>query len=161
MSRSNKNEIMKLFFSIIALVFALNAFSQQTISYTSKLPVGYKLLDVNNEKGARIETDFDKDGIMDLAVILYAKDDNNAILAIFLSSNFKIDKSYQRCDWFHMINDFEINKEILKLSSIDMGRYSTEIKLKYDPLNKKIKIVSYNEDGVIKKPKSKLLDSKL
>ena len=152
---------MKLFFLIIALVSTLNTFSQQNISYTAKLPVGYKLLDVNNEKGARIESDFDKDGIMDLAVILSAKDNNSAILTVFLSSNFKIDKSYQKCDWFHMINDFEINKEVLKLSSIDMGKYFTEIKLKYDPLNKNMKIISYNEDDVIKKPKFKLLDGKL
>jgi hypothetical protein len=161
MSRYNKNKIMKLFFLIVALLSTQITFSQQNTSYTAKLPEGYKLLDVNNELGTKIESDFDKDGIIDLAAILYAKDDNSAILTVFLSSNFKINKSYQKCEWFHMTNDFEINKEVLKLSSIDMNKYYTEIKLKYDPQKKNMKIISYNEDDVIKKPKFKLIDCKL
>ncbi len=155
---------MKTIFSVVALVLSLNAFSQQKISYTSKLPAGYKLVDVNNEKGASIESDFDKDGMMDLAIILSAKDDNNAILAIFLSSHFKKDKSYQKCNWFHMTNDFEVKKNVITLSGMDMGKYLSEIKLKYDPTIKKMKITSSIESnlkGDSKAPKPKLVNASL
>ncbi len=154
---------MRSFFSLVALVLSLTAFSQQTSSYTAKLPAGYKIADVNN-KETRFESDLDKDGIMDLAVILSKKDDNSAILAIFLSSNFKKDKSYQRLQWFHMINDFEVKNNILTVDGTDMGKYLTEIKMKYDPVSKKMKITSGTQSGLEghdKKLKLKLSDAKL
>jgi hypothetical protein len=60
-----------------------------------------------------------------------------------------------------MVNDFEFNNGVLKLFSSDMQRYTTEINLKYDPLIKKMKILSYDEDGVKMKPKHKLIESRL
>ncbi len=129
-------------------------------SYLSVLPEGFTLYDVNNDKGKSISYDFDKDGVLDLAVVLTAKEYNNAILALYLSSSFIKDKSYQKCEWMHMINDFKITDDVLELFSIDMGRYTSELVIKYDCLTKSFKVVSYKADDE-KRPLLKLENAKL
>jgi hypothetical protein len=152
---------MKNILIIAALLLSIKLNAQSVIDYKEKIPFGYKLVDVNNNLNSSIEEDFDNDGIMDLAIILNENSDNNKILAIYLSSNFMSQETFQHIELTHMVNDFEFNNGVLKLFSSDMQRYTTEINLKYDPLIKKMKILSYDEDGVKMKPKHKLIESRL
>jgi hypothetical protein len=152
---------MKNILIIAALLLSIKLNAQSVIDYKEKIPFGYKLVDVNNNLNSSIEEDFDNDGIMDLAIILNENSDNNKILAIYLSSNFMSQETFQHIEWQHTVNDFEFNNGVLKLFSSDMQRYTTEINLKYDPLIKKMKILSYDEDGVKMKPKHKLIESRL
>jgi len=152
---------MKNILIIAALLLSIKLNAQSVIDYKEKIPFGYKLVDVNNNLNSSIEEDFDNDGIMDLAIILNENSDNNKILAIYLSSNFINQETFQHIEWQHTVNDFEFNNGVLKLFSSDMQRYTTEINLKYDPLIKKMKILSYDEDGVKMKPKHKLIESRL
>lgn len=151
---------MKHILILFILGLSINAFSQISYPYTSAIPEGYQIKDVNKEDGAKISGDFDNDGKKDLAIIYYKKDFNGAILVIYLSSLYGTNQTYQWCDWFHMINDFSYESNLLKLSSIDMGKYITEINLKYDPITKNMKILKYNEDGVDIHPKFELKSSK-
>jgi hypothetical protein len=152
---------MKNILIIAALLLSIKLNAQSVIDYKEKIPFGYKLVDVNNNLNSSIEKDFDNDGIMDLAIILNENSDNNKILAIYLSSNFINQETFQHIEWQHAVNDFEFNNGVLKLFSSDLQRYTTEINLKYDPLIKKMKILSYDEDGVKMKPKHKLIESRL
>ncbi len=152
---------MKNILIIAALLLSIKLNAQSVIDYKEKIPFGYKLVDVNNDLNSSIEEDFDNDGIMDLAIILNENSDYNKILAVYLSSNFMNQQTFQHIEWTHMVNDFEFNNGVLKLFSSDMQRYTTEINLKYDPLIKKMKILSYDEDGVKMKPKHKLIESRL
>lgn len=152
---------MKNILIIAALLLSIKLNAQSVIDYKEKIPFGYKLVDVNNNLNSSIEEDFDNDGIMDLAIILNENSDYNKILAVYLSSNFMNQQTFQHIEWTHMVNDFEFNNGVLKLFSSDMQRYTTEINLKYDPLIKKMKILSYDEDGVKMKPKHKLIESRL
>ena len=152
---------MKNIIIIAALFVSIKLNAQNVIDYRENIPIGYKLINVNNDLNSSIEEDFDKDGIMDLAIILNENSDNNKILAIYLSSNFINQRTFQHIEWQHMFNDFEFKNGVLKLFSSDMGRFTTEINLKYDPLNKKMKILSYDEDGVKMRPRYKLIESRL
>jgi len=152
---------MKNILIIAALFVSIKLNAQNIIDYKERIPFGYKLVDVNNNLNSSIEKDFDNDGIMDLAIILNENSDNNKILAIYLSSNFINQETFQHIEWQHTVNDFEFNNGVLKLFSSDLQRYTTEINLKYDPLIKKMKILSYDEDGVKMKPKHKLIESRL
>lgn len=145
--RNYKFILSTLFIGLIS-----NGFTQTFNEYTSKIPEGYQLLDVNHEEGSKISVDLDKDGIKDLAIIYTKQNFESAILVIYLSSSFSKDNSYQWCEWFHMINDFNYTNNILNLSSIDMGKFTTEINLKYNIATKKMMISNYNEDGINKKP---------
>ena len=145
--RNYKFILSTLFIGLISI-----AFTQTFNEYTSKIPEGYQLLDVNHEEGSKISVDFDKDGIKDLAIIYTKQNFESAILVIYLSSSFSKDNSYQWCEWFHMINDFNYTNNILNLSSIDMGKFTTEINLKYNTATKKMIISNYNENGINKKP---------
>ena len=119
----------------------------QQLNYTSVIPSGYQLQDGNGDLGSKMQEDFDRDGISDLAII-YSKDDfTNAILVLYLSSNFKENKSYQYCDWQHMINDMKFVNNSIVISALDMGKYTTELTLKYDPGLKRIIITNYAQDG--------------
>jgi hypothetical protein len=143
---------MKLLFVPLALVFTLNVFSQQ-VKYSYKPPTGFKFIESKYYKG--LEKDFDKDGIMDLITILEPTPDIDSIsnrrLAIYLSNNFNIEKSYQ---WFNVDEGgrynwkFKVTNEIIDLQWNDAGSPrngagSYEIKLKYDVLTKKIKPINY------------------
>jgi len=152
---------MKNILIIAALLVSIKLNAQSVIDYKEKIPFGYKLVDVNNNLNSSIEEDFDNDGIMDLAIILNENSDYNKILAVYLSSNFMNQQTFQHIEWTHMVNDFEFNNGVLKLFSSDLQKFTTEINLKYDPLIKKMKILSYDEDGVKMKPKSKLIESRL
>jgi hypothetical protein len=152
---------MKNILIIAALLLSIKLNAQSVIDYKEKIPFGYKLVDVNNNLNSSIEEDFDNDGIMDLAIILNENSDYNKILAVYLSSNFMNQQTFQHIEWTHMVNDFEFNNGVLKLFSSDLQKFTTEINLKYDPLIKKMKILSYDEDGVKMKPKSKLIESRL
>lgn len=139
---------MKSILIVLILMLSINVFSQ--VSYTSKIPSGYQIKDVNNTISAKNTNDFDNDGKKDLAIIYTKSDFKGAILVIYLSTLFGKDTLYQYCEWFHMINDFTFSNGVLKLSSIDMGRYYFEIDLKYDAVSKKMKIIKYDENGVDK-----------
>ena len=143
---------MKHLFFIPLLFCAFSLTGQTKPDYESRVPAHYQLKDVNGDDGAKFIADLDKDGQNDLAII-YTKDDfNSAALMIFLSSSFKNEKTFQMCDWTHMINDFYYENGVLKLSAVDMGKFLTELELKYNPTTKNMVIYKYGEDDLTKKP---------
>jgi hypothetical protein len=62
-----------ILFIVSVLAYTIDA--QNPINYYQHLPNGYKLKDSNNELGPYVEGDFDKDGINDLAIILFTSKD--------------------------------------------------------------------------------------
>jgi hypothetical protein len=131
-----------------------------TYDYQSVIPVGYQLKDSDSFNSYTFEDDFDKDGNLDLAIIYTDKDLTNDILAIYLSSNFIKDKSFQYCDWQHMTNDFEFKDNSLTITSVDMSRYIFSLRLVYNSSLKKMKIAEYFEDGILRSSEFKLHDYK-
>ena len=123
-------------------LFSLTAKCQKT--YT--LPKGYQTKDVNGEVGARIEEDFDNDGITDLAIICFKDDGSDPIAVVFLSTKYLVNGIYSWFPWQHMINDFDYKNQTLILSGTDMGRYGTTLKLKYYANLKNMKLIGYENN---------------
>jgi hypothetical protein len=67
--------------SFIIISQQLNA--QNTTNYLQRLPDNFGLLDVNGEEGPSAEGDFDKDGITDLAAIIFSSEDKLPFFVIF------------------------------------------------------------------------------
>lgn len=120
--------------------------AQSQINYYEHLPNGYQLKDANGELGPASSSDFDKDGIKDLAIILFDDKDNLPIFCIYLSSNFNTFKSYKYCDWVFMMNNLNYENGILSLFSDNgsMGQYGS-IEMKYDSVKKDFKIIKYED----------------
>lgn len=122
-------KMKKIIFIIILFIKCSLGLGQVTPNYLNHLPKGFELTD------SRIESDFDGDGIGDLAIILT---NTNSIpnLFIFLSSNFNKDKSYQFCEWGLMVHSFFYENDILILISTAGGAsamtVNDSIKLKYE-----------------------------
>lgn len=133
----------------------VDASQSETLNYLSKLPEGYL-----NDNESEIEADFDKDGLNDLAVVL-SDSEGNPHLFIYLSSNFKKDKSYQACEWMLMVHMFSFEKDVLNLIS-SMGGASAlslncGVDIKYDSTTRKMKIMKFEGDST----PPKLVDFKL
>lgn len=135
-----------LILATILVVFSV-AKAQIPINYYQYLPKGYQLKDVNGELGPASNFDFDKDGIKDLAIILFDKKDNMSIFCIYLSSNFNTSKSFKYCDWVFMMHTLNYENGTLSLSSDNgsMGQYG-EIEMKYDDVKNDFKIIKYEDN---------------
>ena len=135
---------------IVATIFLACglAEAQSPINYYQYLPYGYQLKDVNGELGPTSKVDFDKDGIEDLAIILFDKNDNLPIFCIYLSSNFNTSKSYKYCDWVFLMHTLNYENGILSLFSDNgsMGQYGS-IEMKYDSVKKDFKIIKYEDNA--------------
>ncbi len=137
---------------------SINAFSQTKSIYLRTLPKGYQINDVNGEPGANIEVDIDKDGINDLAIVLYSIKSGESILCIYLSSNFNTDQSYQWCNLSPLARpELSFNNNILSYSAY-FSNMIEDLKLSYNTVIKKMKVVSDEVNG--KKEILKLKDSK-
>ncbi len=68
-------------FAFFLISQLLNA--QNTTNYLQRLPDNFGLLDVNGEEGPSAEGDFDKDGITDLAAIIFSSEDKLPFFVIF------------------------------------------------------------------------------
>ena len=63
---------MKKLMILATIILVMDvAKAQNPINYYQYLPKGYQLKDVNGELGPASNFDFDKDGIKDLAIILF------------------------------------------------------------------------------------------
>ena len=136
-----------LILAMIFLAYGL-AEAQSQINYNKYIPNGYQLKDVNGELGPASKVDFDKDGIDDLAIILFDNKDNLPIFCIYLSSNFNTSKSYKYCDWVFMMHTLNYENGVLSLFSDNgsMGQYGS-IKMKYDSVKKDFKIIKYEDNA--------------
>ena len=136
-----------LILAMIFLAYGL-AEAQSQINYYKYIPNGYQLKDVNGELGPASKVDFDKDGIEDLAIILFDNKDNLPIFCIYLSSNFNTSKSYKYCDWVFMMHTLNYENGVLSLFSDNgsMGQYGS-IKMKYDSVKKDFKIIKYEDNA--------------
>lgn len=143
------------YFLILLIAFSTNSFSQNITDF--KVPAGYQIKDFNDKEGAKINGDFDHDGKTDLATIYYAEnpDDINvealSILVIYLNKKYQADSSYQWIEWHHMVTDLYFVNNILTVSSIDNGRFTSLMDFKYDSATNQMKILKYEEDGIRKK----------
>lgn len=123
--------------------------AQNQIDYYKHLPNGYQLKDANGELGPASSFDFDKDGIKDLAILLFGDKDNLPIFCIYLSSNFNSSKSFKYCDWgVFMMHDINYENDKLSLFSNNgsMGQYGS-IEMKYDSVKKDFKIIKYEDNA--------------
>jgi hypothetical protein len=136
-----------LILAMIFLAYGL-AEAQSQINYYKYIPNGYQLKDVNGELGPASKVDFDKDGIEDLAIILFDNKDNLPIFCIYLSSNFNTSKYYKYCDWVFMMHTLNYENGVLSLFSDNgsMGQYGS-IKMKYDSVKKDFKIIKYEDNA--------------
>jgi hypothetical protein len=133
--------------ALISILFTLISFDAKSqISFN--LPNGYQTKDGNGELGARNDNDFDNDGINDLAIVCFRKDGSDPIVVVYLTSKYLIDKTYFWFPWQHMFNDFEFKNNVLTLTSNDMGRYGTTLKLKYYSNLNNMKLIGYGEDYI-------------
>ena len=136
-----------LILATMTLTFGF-AKAQSQINYYKYLPNGYKMKDVNGNLGPTSNFDFDKDGIKDLAIILFDKKDGMPIFCIYLSSKFNISKSFKYCDWPFMMHDLNYENGTLSIFSDNgsMGIFGS-IKMKYDSDKKDFKIIKYEDNA--------------
>jgi hypothetical protein len=123
---------------------------EKNFNYLDKLENGYSLTDVNGELGPKCANDLDIDGKEDLVIMLF-NEDNQATIAIFLSSTFFKNSSYQTFEWLwtgNYLSDFicENNEVHLSGGSENQGLYS-EITLKFDPLLGKMNVKNYEDSS--------------
>jgi hypothetical protein len=138
---------MKKILILAAITLAVCvAKAQSTINYYQYLPSGYQLKDVNGELGPTANYDFDKDGIKDLAIIIFDEKENIPIFCIYLSSTFNNSKSFNYCEWLYMMHDLNFANETLSLYSDNgsMGQYGL-LEMKYDAVAKNFKITNYED----------------
>ena len=135
-----------ILFFVLVLAYTIDA--QNPINYYQHLPNGYKLKDSNNELGPSVEGDFDKDGINDLAIILFTSKDATPVFGYFLSSKFTATKTFKFCEWTFMMHEMSYENGIISLSSNNgsMPIYGS-MNLKYDAVKKDIIITKY-EDSI-------------
>lgn len=116
--------------------------------FYQSLPKGYQLKDVNEELGPSIEVDFDKDGVKDLAIILFDEKNGLPIFCMYMSSTFNSSKSFKYCDWEFMKHEMNYENGILSLFSDNgsMGQFGS-IKLRYDNVKKSMSIVKYEDNA--------------
>jgi len=136
-----------LILTLFLIMFGVSK-AQNEINYYQYLPDGYQLKDANGELGPLSENDYDKDGIKDLAIILFKKKENLPIFCIYLSSNFNTSKTFKYCDWVFMRHSLSYENEKLSLFSDNgsMGQFGS-IELKYDTVKKDFKIIKYNDSA--------------
>ena len=135
---------MRNVFILVALLLITGiAQGQNENKFYQSLPKGYY---VEKELGLSVEADFDKDGVNDLAIILFEEKNGLPIFCMYLSSTFNTSRSFKYCDWEFMRHDMNYENGILSLFSDNgsMGQYGT-IKLKYDRLKKSMVIVKYDD----------------
>jgi hypothetical protein len=140
---------MRKVFIVVAMFLSIGITHGQTKNkFYQYLPKDYQLEDVNGELGPAVDEDFDKDGINDLAIILFEKNDGLPIFCIYLSSNFNSSKSFKYCDWALMKHDMNYDSGILSLFSDNgsMGQFGS-IKLKYDNVKRAMVIVEYEDES--------------
>jgi hypothetical protein len=121
---------------------------QNSINFYQYLPKGYQLKDVNGKLGPASNFDFDKDGIKDLAIILFDEKYSIPIFCFYLSSNFKTTKTFKYCDWKFMMHTLNYENGMLSLFSDNgsMGQYGS-IEMKYDTVKKDFKIIKYKDNA--------------
>jgi hypothetical protein len=135
-----------LLISILLAFFVAQA--QNPVNYYQYLPKGYQLKDVNGNAGPASTIDFDKDGINDLAIIVFSEKNGTPIFCIYLSSTFDTSKSFNYCEWPYMMHDLNFANGKLSLFSDNgsMGQYGL-IEMQYDALKRDFKITKYEDDN--------------
>ncbi len=144
-----------LILATILLLYGV-AKAQNSINYYNYFPKGYQVKDGNGELGPVSKYDFDKDGINDLAIILF-DDLNQSIFCIYLSSNFNTTRTFKYCDWIYMMHALDYEKGKLSLNSDNgsMGQFGS-LEMKYDAIKKDLKIIKYEDNAGSKTIKFKI-----
>ena len=139
--------------AFLFLFMAIQSFCQEHADYKQNLPPGFSLHDVNNELGQECTKDLDMDGENDLIIELFDHDENAespSIIAIYLSSRFNADNSYQWFNWIWSGNSLYLNcEEKIEISGgmESQGIYQN-LELVYSQPGKKIIVKSYKDsDG--------------
>ncbi|MEY3237757.1 MAG: hypothetical protein RI883_1858 [Bacteroidota bacterium] len=135
-----------LLFFVAICPFFVNA--QLKGRYADNLPIGYSLIDSNNEEGKKCEKDIDGDSEEDLITQLFNAD-NEAIIVIYLSSTFYKDKTYQWFDWIFSGNDLNVScDEQIEISSgIESMGIFQGLTLVYSNTQKKMIVESYEDSS--------------
>jgi hypothetical protein len=138
---------MKNISILIVVLFVFGSVkAQNQINYYQYLPKEYQLKDANGDLGPSINLDFDNDGINDLAIILFDKNENLPIFCIYLSSIFNTSKTIKYCNWIFMMHSLKYENGVINLFSDNgsMGKYGSLI-MKYDNSKKDFKIIKYED----------------
>ena len=132
--------------SFIIISQQLNA--QNTTNYLQRLPDNFGLLDVNGEEGPSTEGDFDKDGITDLAAIIFSSEDKLPFFCYFLSSTVNKNQTFSYCDWTFMMHGIDVENNVI---SVESGNGSMPIygsmKLRYDSVKKDLLVYKYEDSS--------------
>ncbi len=136
---------MKQIVTFIFFITTIQISCQENTEYLKILPSGLSLKDNNNEQGQSCEKDFDLDGKNDLVIQLFSEE-ADPIIAIYLSSKFQIDKSYQWFVWIWSGNNlsFDCNKEIAISGGMESQGIYQSLELVYSQEEKKMVVKSYD-----------------
>ena len=133
-------------FAFFLISQLLNA--QNTTNYLQRLPDNFGLLDVNGEEGPSAEGDFDKDGITDLAAIIFSSEDKLPFFCYFLSSTVNKNQTFSYCDWTFMMHGIDVENNVI---SVESGNGSMPIygsmKLRYDSVKKDLLVYKYEDSS--------------
>jgi len=148
---------MKKLLLLIFIFSTLLLKAQKSVFFTRHLPLEYSNQDSNGDFGPFIENDFDGDGYLDLAIILFHKKNGLPIFCIYLSSKFNVSKTFKYCDWIFMMHSLTYQNGIITLASDSgsMGIFGS-MKLVYDRNIKDIKIIKYEDNSGSKTMKFKI-----
>lgn len=139
--------------TFLFLFVAIQSFCQEYLDYKQNLPPGFSLKDVNDELGKECTKDLDMDGKDDLIIELFNHDENAespSIIAIYLSSRFNADNSYQWFNWIWSGNSLYLNcEEKIEISGgMESQGIFQGLELVYSQSEKKIIVKSYDDsDG--------------
>ncbi len=129
--------ISTFFFGFVSLSSAQNF----------QLPKGYSAFKDYNGNQQRMDADFDKDGVNDLAIVCTSKK-GEMIVVVYLASKWMVNRSYWWFPWEENMNSFEFNNNVLTFySSHGNGRHHTAFKFKYYADLADIKVIGYDEEN--------------
>ena len=136
--------------AFLVSIFTLVGFSAKSQS-SFTFPEGYQAKDVNGELGARNDNDFDGDGITDLAIVCFKSDGSGPIVVVYLTSKWKIDKTYSCFTLGEVFENFtfEYSNNVLNLlSDGNAGRFGMNLELKYYANLKNMRLIGYGQESL-------------
>jgi len=146
-----KKLIMKNKITLLITVLII-MFSQAEAQSQYELPKEFKQYKDARNETVRVDQDFDKDGINDLAIIaskINSDDNKNNYLFVFLSKTYSSNKSgYYFPVMYSNGYDLNFEKSVLILSCCSgLGRYCETYKFKYYTDLSNMRLIGYDEEN--------------
>lgn len=138
---------MKSFFTTIILlsIFAVEGNCQNKYP----VPKGHSIYKDYDGKAVNLQSDFDGDGINDLAIV-YAKNNSeyDNIFAVYLSTKQNNRNLYYYFPFSSISYNLEIKNNVLSIGAcFGTGRYCKTLKFKFYPALKNMRLIGYDEES--------------